>query len=74
VDDFATRLRQLRLARGWTIYRLAKESGLTVEGVSKLEEPGRDPRLSTLVKLAGAFGIGVGELLGEGLAGRKSRK
>jgi transcriptional regulator with XRE-family HTH domain len=74
VDDFATRLRRLRLARGWSIYRLAKESGLTVEGVSKLEEPGRDPRLSTLVKLAAAFGVGVGELLGEVPARRKPGK
>jgi transcriptional regulator with XRE-family HTH domain len=66
VEDFARRLRRLRQALGWTMYRLAKDSGLTWEGVSKLESPGCDPKLSTLFKLAAALGIEARELLPEG--------
>jgi hypothetical protein len=36
---------------------------LTNEGVVRLERPDNDPKLSTPVKLAGAFGVGVGDLL-----------
>jgi transcriptional regulator with XRE-family HTH domain len=64
VNDFARRLKELRRSRDWTRYRLAKESGISAEGVSNLEKPGSDPKLSTLYKLAAAFGIDVTELLG----------
>jgi transcriptional regulator with XRE-family HTH domain len=74
VQDFATRLKALRVSRGWTRYRLGKQSGLTPEGVANLEEPGSDPKLSTLHKLAAAFGIDVAELLaGVGAKGTKRR-
>jgi transcriptional regulator with XRE-family HTH domain len=76
VKEFATRLRELREARGWTRYRLAKLAGLTTEGVVKLERPGSDPKLSTLAKLAGALGSPVCELLcgpGVGARGRKGK-
>jgi transcriptional regulator with XRE-family HTH domain len=60
------RLRRMRESRGWSRYRLALLSGLTGEGIGKLEEgESADPRLSTLVKLAGAFGVKVCELLPE---------
>jgi transcriptional regulator with XRE-family HTH domain len=68
VDDFADRLRRLREARGWTQYRLSKLSGLSWPGVRKLEEPGSDPLLSTLVKLAAALGVQARELMPEGPA------
>jgi hypothetical protein len=35
----------------------------STEGVHKLERPGSDPKLSTLLKLAAAFGVTVHELL-----------
>jgi transcriptional regulator with XRE-family HTH domain len=63
VNEFARRLKELRRSRGWTRYRLAKESGISAEGAAKLERPGTDPKLSTLYKLAEAFGIDVAELL-----------
>jgi transcriptional regulator with XRE-family HTH domain len=69
VEDFAGLLRRLRESRGWTMYRLAKLSGLTGEGISKLEEAGSDPRLSTLFKLATAFGVELSELLPEAAPG-----
>jgi transcriptional regulator with XRE-family HTH domain len=63
VSEFAERLRELREARGWTRYRLAKRAGLTNEGVIKLERPGSDPKLSTLLKLAAGLEVPPCEML-----------
>jgi transcriptional regulator with XRE-family HTH domain len=56
------------------MYRLAKESGLSTEGVSKLETAGSDPKLSTLYKLAEALGVGARELVPEVAAGGRAKK
>jgi transcriptional regulator with XRE-family HTH domain len=61
--SFQDRLRRLREERGLTWYRLAKLSGITKEGLAKLEQPGSDPKLSTLRKLAAALGVTVEELV-----------
>jgi transcriptional regulator with XRE-family HTH domain len=63
---FHTHLRKLREARGLSCYRLAQLSGISQEGISKLEAEGCDPKLSTLDKLAGALGVSVAELVAEG--------
>jgi transcriptional regulator with XRE-family HTH domain len=65
MNDFAARLRRLRESRGWTMYRLAKLSGISKEGIHKLERTGSDPKLSTLTKLVAAFGVPWDELLPE---------
>jgi transcriptional regulator with XRE-family HTH domain len=71
VRDFADRLRRFREAKGITQYRLAQLSGLSKEGISKLEEGATDPRLSTLQKLAAALGVPVARLVADRLpAGR----
>jgi transcriptional regulator with XRE-family HTH domain len=74
VNEFARRLKELREARGWTWYRLAKESGISTDGIAKMERPGTDPKLSTLHKLAAAFGIDVAELLAGVEAKGQARK
>ena len=61
--NFARRLRQLRRASGLTLYRLAQLSGLSKETIRLLEQPGSDPRLSTLGKLAKALGVSIQELV-----------
>jgi transcriptional regulator with XRE-family HTH domain len=57
-ETFADRLRALRLQAGITQYRLAKLSGLTNQGVSRLEKGGQ-PSWATVQKLAGALGVEV---------------
>jgi transcriptional regulator with XRE-family HTH domain len=74
MHDFAGQLRELRQARGWTMYRLGKASGITPEGISKLEKPGSDPKLSTLYKLAVAFGVKVCELVPEAGGHKQGKK
>jgi transcriptional regulator with XRE-family HTH domain len=75
MHDFAKRLRRLRQERGITRYRLSKLSGISKEGVSKLELPGSNPRLSTLLKVAKALGVSPAELLPEAVeGGRRTKK
>lgn len=59
----ARTLRALRAERGWTQRVLAKKTGLTARYLSRLETQRHDPTLSTLGKLARAFGMTVSDLL-----------
>jgi transcriptional regulator with XRE-family HTH domain len=63
MTTFADNARRLREKRGITAYSLAKETGLTQQGILNLEREGSDPKLSTLVKLARALGVKTWELL-----------
>jgi transcriptional regulator with XRE-family HTH domain len=61
---FAAALARLRLARGWTHYRLSRESGVGEVGLRQLEAGTREPRLGTLVRLADVLGVSLDELAG----------
>jgi transcriptional regulator with XRE-family HTH domain len=74
VNRFGTHLRRLREQKGMTRYRLAKLSGISSEGVSKLERPGSDPKLSTLYKVAAALGITIWDLLPDQGTARRTQK
>ena len=76
MSDIANRLadhvKQLRLEAGLTQAELAARAGVTVETVARLERVLRgrssansNPSLETLVRLAGALGVEVAELLSE---------
>jgi transcriptional regulator with XRE-family HTH domain len=58
------RIRRAREKKGWSLHRTATATGLSPEGVRKLELPGADPKLSTVLALARAFRVTPGELLG----------
>ncbi|MGQ0565628.1 MAG: helix-turn-helix domain-containing protein [Gemmobacter sp.] len=52
-----------RKALGLTQGELAEKAGVRVATVSDIESGKIDPRLSTLVSLAAALGVGVGDLV-----------
>lgn len=56
-------IRVARTARGWTQQELALRTGMKHQAVSRVESEEFDPRLSTLRRIAGAFGVSVSELL-----------
>ena len=56
---FHDRLKALRKASGLTQEGLAYKAGLSVSAVAKLERLPMDPAYSTLLKLAGALGVGL---------------
>jgi transcriptional regulator with XRE-family HTH domain len=61
-DRFAVNLRQARFAAGFSQEELGDRCDLHRTEVSLLERGGREPRLGTIVRLAGALGVGPGVL------------
>jgi transcriptional regulator with XRE-family HTH domain len=57
-----TRIRETRAQRGWTVRRLAEESGVDKNTVSDVERGARNPNPITMHKLAEALGVEVVEL------------
>ena len=62
-NNLAHTVRQLREIRGWTQQRLSDLSGVPRPTLAGLESGGSNPTLSVLVRVAGAFGIGLDELV-----------
>lgn len=63
-DQFARNLRKLRLQAGLSQEALGAACGLHRTEISLLERSTRDPRLSTLVRLARGLGLSLDDLLG----------
>jgi len=56
-------IKRLREQKGWTQEALADKAGLSWGYIARLEIGRHDPSLSTLVKLAKALKVTVGELV-----------
>jgi transcriptional regulator with XRE-family HTH domain len=57
------RLRRTRKAKGLTLQQLAGKAGLDIAAISRLEREPRDPRASSLAKLADALDVSVSFLM-----------
>ena len=55
--DARERIQQLMQERNWTIYRLAKEAGMSQTTVSNIFKRNNEPSIPTLRRLCAAFGI-----------------
>lgn len=62
--DLASRLRELREARGISMRALAAKSGLSANALSMIERGKTSPSVSTLYKLAEALGIAITSFFG----------
>ena len=62
-----SRMRQFRLARGWTLEELSEQMNgiVTKQALSKWEADKAFPRPAALIALAGAFEVKVAELMAE---------
>jgi transcriptional regulator with XRE-family HTH domain len=56
-DRFADNLRKARKAAGLSQVELSARAAMHRTEISLLERSGREPRLGTVVKLAGALGV-----------------
>lgn len=63
MNGLGARVKTLRHDRGLLQKHVADKAGLTASMVSQIESGRLNPTLSTLRKLAGAFGISIPELL-----------
>ena len=59
------RLRALMKARGWSEYRLAKESGLSESTLANVFRRNTMPSISTLEAICGGFGITLSQFFAE---------
>jgi transcriptional regulator with XRE-family HTH domain len=66
---FGQRVRDLRAREGLSQDGLAHTSGIHLTSIGRIERGGREPRLTTILKLAEGLGVKPGELtedLGDG--------
>ena len=61
----ARRLRRLRADREWTQEETAERIGVEPQYLRRLEAGSVNPSLAVLLSVAHAFGVDVGELVGE---------
>lgn len=64
--DTLKRIEQLREERGWSIYRLAKEAGLSQTTLRNLFDRGTLPGIPTLEAICNGFGITLSQFFAEG--------
>ena len=60
-QDILKRIQQLCTVRNWTLYRLAKESGITYSTLCTMLHKETAPSIPTLIKLCQGFGISLSE-------------
>ncbi|UHL62618.1 XRE family transcriptional regulator [Paralcaligenes sp. KSB-10] len=68
MTDLPHRLKTLRRQQSFSLEQLARNTGLTKSYLSKLERGISEPSISTVLRLADAYQISVGQLLGTGEA------
>lgn len=59
------RLRHYRTAKGFSIYKLSKETDISQNHISAIENDKRQPTVETLERLAAPMGITLAELFNE---------
>lgn len=62
VLTLGTKLRTLRKERGWSLSQVAKDAGISVAYLSKLELGQSNPTIDILTKLATTFEMSIDEL------------
>ena len=64
MNEFAIRLKELRLEKGLTLVQLAEQAGLNKSSLSRWERVESDCFISQLIILAKFFGVSTDYLLG----------
>ncbi len=64
-NEIIQRILDLCQQRSWSVYRLAKESGLTYSTLCTMLHKANAPSLSTLDHICDGFGITMGAFFGE---------
>lgn len=64
--DVLGRIKRLMEQRGWSVYRLGKESGLAQSTLSHVFRKDSEPTISTLETICKAFGMTLGEFFADG--------
>jgi len=60
---FGRRLHEVRVERGFSQEELGERAGMRSNAIGRLERGGREPRISTVLRLARGLGVAPGTLL-----------
>lgn len=65
-------LREDRIEKGLSMYRVGKEAQISARTISKIEKGEQSPTLYMLLRIAGAQGTAIGPILSQGEAESRS--
>ena len=68
--DYYSLYENIRNAKGWTNYRVSKESGVPQSTLSDWKRKGSTPDINTLTRIADALDVLLPELMGYRVEGR----
>ena len=71
---FGAILRRERLARGWTIRKLAQRAGMNAQYLGVVEAGGNIPSLSTILEVCEVLGADAGAMIREVAEARRMPK
>lgn len=72
MDTLGKNIRKQRLEHGWSQVELAEKVGVTAAYIGMLERSEKEPKLSTLIRIANTFGTGIDPLLAEHLTSQQA--
>lgn len=64
--DATERIKELLKQRGWTAYKLSKQSGLSESTVNNILKRNTVPSVTTLESICGGFGMTMAQFFAEG--------
>lgn len=63
--DINKKIEKLRFQRGWSMYELAQEAGITQSTLTSMIKRGNPPKIDTLACICEAFGITLAQFFME---------
>ena len=63
--DINKKIEKLRFQRGWSMYELAQEAGITQSTLTSMMKRGNPPKIDTLECICEAFGITLAQFFME---------
>lgn len=63
--DINKKIETLRFQRGWSMYELAQEAGITQSTLSSMIKRGNPPKIDTLECICEAFGVTLAQFFTE---------
>ena len=63
--DINKKIEKLRFQRGWSLYELAQEAGVTQSTLTSMLKRGNPPKIETLSCICDAFGITLSQFFME---------
>lgn len=63
--DINKKIEDLRFQRGWSMYELAQEAGISQSTLTSMIKRGNPPKIDTLVCICEAFGITLSQFFME---------